>query len=435
MHSRRIVAGAVATAASLALALSACSSGSVTGNSGGSGKTQITVWYSSSGAQATEVNKLVAEYNSSQSSVEVQTQYAASSDQFDAKLINALKNNTGPNLVLGDSTPQQAGQVIQTGKVVSLDSYLSASDSTITTSSLTPGMLSTGTFSGKVYTLPTDIGDYAIVYNKKMFADAGITGLPTTWAQLAADAKILTKGTTQYGMYLPIGTGEWPVFTWQAMLWSAGGEFLNSDNTKVEFNSPAGVQALTAWTDMLKNGTAYPQSLQSSTDNGGTVAMSAGKAAMAINGAYNLATLDQALGKDNVGVFALPGINTPAMNLGTNNSYILKGSKKVQDASWKFLEWWLKPSVEARWDIATGLLPANTATADDATWKSYLKANPRIAAFAAELSYAKARPSITQYGAVSAALSEQLQAAMLLKTSPSDALATAASQAQAALGQ
>jgi multiple sugar transport system substrate-binding protein len=429
---RKRLLGIAALAVGAALALSSCSSGSVAGNSGGSsGKTTITVWHNYTGPQATEVKKLVDEYNASQSKIEVQAQYAASSDQFDAKLINALKNNTGPNLVLGDSTPQQSGEVIQTGKVLPLESYLSSGS--ITKSTFTPGMLSTGTFNGKIYTLPTDIGDYAVVYNKQMFKAAGISGTPTTWAEFAADAKKLTKGTTQYGAYLPIGTGEWPVFTWQSMLWGAGGKFLNADNTKVEFDSAAGVKSLTAWTDMLKDGTAYPQSLLTTSTNGAVPALTSKKAAMAITGAYDLSTIDSTLGKSNVGVFALPGISQPAMNLGTNNSYLLKGSKAEESASWKFMQWWLSPKTEAKWDIATGLLPANSATSSDSTWTKYLAANPRLKAFAAELKYAKARPSITAYGEVSAALSTQLQSAMLLKTSPEAALKAAATKAQAVL--
>ncbi|KQO62731.1 ABC transporter substrate-binding protein [Curtobacterium sp. Leaf261] len=431
-RARRAMAG-LALAAGAAIALAGCSSGGVSGNSGdsGGGATSITVWHNYTGPQATEVKKLVDEYNSSQSKVKVTAQYAAQSDQFDAKLINALKNNTGPNMVLGDSTPQKIGQVVQTGKVVPLEKYLSSGS--ITKDTFTEGMLSTGSFNGKQYSLPTDIGDYAVVYNKEMFKEAGITDTPKTWDDLAADAKKLTKGTTQYGMYLPIGTGEWPVFTWQSMLWSAGGDFLNEDNTKVEFNSAAGVKALTAWTDMLKDGTAYPQSLMTSTSNGGTPAVTSKKAAMAITGAYDLGTLDEALGKDNVGVFALPGIKENAMNLGTNNSYLLKGTDAQQNASWKFMQWWLSPTTEAKWDIATGLLPANSKTSDDSTWTKYLDDNPRLKAFASELDYAKARPSITQYGEVSDALSQELQAAMLLQKSPSDALEAAETKAQQAL--
>lgn len=430
---RKRLLGIAALAAGAALALSGCSGGSVAGNTndGGSGKTTITVWHNYTGPQATEVKKLISEYNSSQDKVVVEAQYAAQSDQFDAKLINALKNNTGPNMVLGDSTPQKIGQVVETGKVVPLESYLADGD--ITKDSFTEGMLSTGVFNDKQYSLPTDIGDYAVMYNKQMFKEAGITDTPKTWDEFAADAEKLTKGTTQYGAYLPIGTGEWPVFTWQSMLWGAGGEFLNEDNTKVEFDSDAGVQALTAWTDMLKDGSAYPQSLMTSSTNGATPALTSKKAAMAITGAYDLGTVDSALGKSNVGVFALPGIKENAMNLGTNNSYLLKGTKAQQDASWDFMEWWLSPTTEAKWDIATGLLPANKATSDNATWTKYLDDNPRLKAFADELEYAKARPSITAYGEVSDALSEQLQAAMLLKTSPKDALEAAATKAQAVL--
>ncbi|GAA4265715.1 ABC transporter substrate-binding protein [Frondihabitans peucedani] len=432
---RRRAITALAITATAALALTGCSGGSVTGNTGGGGggKTDITVWYNYTGPNVTSAKKLIDKFNSSQDKYTVTPQYAANSDQFDAKLINALKNGTGPNMVLGDSTPQNIGQVVQTGKVLPLDSLLSDSSSSITKDTFTEGMLSTGSFNGKQYTLPTDVGDYAVVYNKQMFKEAGITDTPTTWTEFAADAKKLTKGTTQYGAYLPIGTGEWPVFTWQAMLWSAGGEFLNEDNTKVEFNSPEGVAALTAWTDMIKDGSAYPQSLQTASDNNGTPGMTAKKVAMQINGAYNLSVLDEGLGDGNVGVFPLPALKEPAMNLGTNNSYLIKGTKAQEAGSWAFLQYWLKPSTQAVWDSENGFLPSNKATADNATWTAYLDKNPRIATFAKELDYAKARPSITQYAEVSDALSQELQKAMLLKESPSDALAAAEKGAQAAL--
>jgi|GEM_PF-1115368 multiple sugar transport system substrate-binding protein len=429
---RRILAGVVGLV-SIA-ALGACSGGSVTGSSAsGGGRTQINIWWDYTAGSATAAQDIVTQFNGSQDKYQAVAQFGAPSDQFDAKLINAVKNGQGPNLVIGDSTPQNIGLVTETGKVLPLDSYLSDPSSTITKSNFTPGMLSTGTFKGTLYTLPTDIGDYAIVYNKKMFADAGITSTPTTWSELAADAAKLTKGTTQYGIYLPISSGEWPVFTWQSMLWGAGGEFLNSDNTKAEFNSQAGIDALSAWVDLIKSHNAYPQSLFSSTNNGGTAALTAQKVAMAYDGAYNLGTLDKALGADNVGVFAAPGLKQPGMNLGTDNSYLLKGTTATEQGSWQFLQYWLKPSVQATWDVSTGYFPSNSDTSNDPTWKSYLEKNPRIPVFVKELEYAKARPSITSYSEVSNALSQELTAAMMGQSSPADALNAAATKAQGIL--
>lgn len=414
--------------------LSACSGGSVTGNSSGdsSGKTQLTMWWSYTADSAVAAQKLVDEYNNSQSKVTITAQFAAASDQFDSKLINAIKNKQGPDIVLGDGTPQTTAQVVATGSVVQLDSYLESSK-TLKKSNFTEGMLSTGTFNGKVYTLPTDIGDYAFVYNKQMFKDAGITDTPTTWAELVEDAKKLTKGTSQYGIYLPISSGEWPVFTWQSMLWGNGGEFLNAENTKVLFNSDAGVQALTAWVDLIKSGVAYPQSLFSSTNNGGTAALTAKKVAIAYDGAYNLSILDSALGKENVGVFAVPGIKTPAMNLGTDNSYILKSTAEKEAAAWAFLEHWLSPAVHAKWCIQSSYFPANQETSSDPTWKKFMADNPRTAVFVSELKYAKARPSITAYGQISDAVSQALTSAMMQKSTPKAALDQAAKTAQAVL--
>lgn len=432
---RKGVVAGIAVTALATLALSACAGGSVTGNAGGDeeGRTTVVVWAGSSGATEPLRKELVEKFNTSQDKYTVDLQVQPATTTAHARLINAIKNKQGPNFVLDDGTPQSLGQVISTDAVVPLDDYLNAEDSTLKESDFTQGMLDTGTFNDKIYSLPTQGGDYALIYNKEMFAAAGITEPPETWEELEADAAKLTIGTEQYGMYLPIGTGETAPFYWQSMLWSAGGELMNDDNTKVAFNSPEGVKALTTWTDMVKDGIAYPASLQTPSDNGSTGAMTARKAAMAINGAYNLGVLDEALGEANVGVAPLPPIDEPAMNLGSNNSYILTGTDAQEDGAWEFLQYWLSPVVQSEWDIANGFLPTNSATAEDPSWQEYLDENPRIKVFADELAYANSRPSIDAYSGISAALSTELEKAMLLKQSPEEALANAEKAANAAI--
>jgi ABC-type glycerol-3-phosphate transport system substrate-binding protein len=57
-----------------------------------------------------------------------------------------------------------------------------------------------GLIGGKIYQLPANTQTIPpIYYNKKMFADAGITDTPTTWTQLLADcAKLKAKGDTPF---------------------------------------------------------------------------------------------------------------------------------------------------------------------------------------------------------------------------------------------
>ena len=425
---------AIVAASTLSLiALAGCGGGSVSGNSQDSeGKTDILVWTQTTGDTAKALKGIVEDFNGSQSTYVVQTQYAGTSDQFTPKLINAVTNDQGPDLVLGDSTPQKLSQVIQTGKVVPLDDRLDAEGAKITKKNFSAGMLSTGTFDGKIYSLPTEGGDYALYYNKAMFAKAGITSPPTTWAEVAADAAKLTSGK-QYGIYLPIGPGEWPVFTWQSALWSAGGEFLSADNKKIAFNSPEGVAALTAWTDILRAGHAYPSSLATPADGQGTAGFSSGKVAMVLTGAYNQKLLDDGVGKENVGVTAFPTINEPAMNIGTNNSYVLQGTTEEQDGAWDFLNYFLTPDVQARWDVASGYLPTNMETADAPAFKEFVAKDPRLQVLVDQLAYAKARPSVLAYDEVSAALATEIEKALLGKKAPTQALADAATKGQAAL--
>lgn len=423
---RGLAVGALVTAA---LTLAACTGGSVTGNSGSSdGKTTITMWNQATGDAATKLTELVDAFNASQDSYTVTSQFIAP-EGFTARLVQGLNNDQAPNLVVSDSQPSALGEAIATDKIVQLDDKLGTGDYPINAEDIPAGMLASGVFDGKTYALPTDGGDYAIIYNKKMFADAGITEMPTTWDELAADAKKLTKDG-KYGVYLPIGSNEWPVFTYQSMLWSAGGEFLNEDNTKVEFDSPEGVTALKTWTDMVKDGVAYPSTAADANQNQGWPAFNAGQFAMFIGGAYNLGPVQEALGADNVGVFTFPEIETPAMNTGTNVSYVIDGTDEQEAGSYAFLSWFMQPEQQSQWDIASGYLPTNLKTQDSDTWKAHVKENPLLEVFVDQLEYARSRPSISNYSEISAALGAELEKAMLLQKSPEDALRDAASAGQ-----
>jgi len=426
---RGLALGALVT---VAVTLAACSGGSVTGNAGSSdGKTTITMWNQATGDTATKLTEMVDAFNQSQSTYEVKSQFIAP-EGFTARLVQALTSNQAPNLVIGDQNPSSLGEAIATGKIVSLDDKLGTGDYPLAAEDIPPGMLASGVFDGTTYALPTDGGDYAVIYNKKKFAEAGITSTPTTWDELAADAKKLTKDGA-YGVYLPIGSGEWPVFTYQSMLWSAGGEFLSEDNKKVEFDSPAGVTALKTWTDMIDAGVAYPSTAADSNQNQGWPAFNAGQFAMFIGGAYNLKSVQDGIGAENVGVFTFPKITTPAMNTGTDVSYVTEGTDEQEAGSYAFLSWFMQPDQQAEWDIASGYLPTNLKTQDSDAWKAHVAENPLLSVFVDQLAYAKSRPSISSYSEISAALGAELEKAMLRQKSPEDALRDAATAGQAVL--
>lgn len=426
---RRLIAAATVTA--ITLGITACTG--QTAPSSSSDRIEITFWDQKGGDASVVLDELVEQFNENQTTYVVERQFiAGSAEQFASQIQNAIRTKDTPNLIFGDSNASRIGSLLESEVVVNLEPFFGTGPYNLEQDDIYPGMLEPSTFDGTIYSLPTDGGDYALIYNKKAFDDAGVTVLPETWKDVAEAAKKLTTGG-KYGIYLPIGADEWTSFTWESMLWSAGGEFLNEDNTVAEFNSPEGVEALTSWTDMIADGTAYPSSLGDDSQRTGLPGFTAGQVAMFIGRPADLPILDEALGDDVAGVLPFPSIDKPAMNTGTNVSYILDGTAEENEGAWTFLSWMMQPDQQAAWDIGTGYLPTSIRTANSSAWTEHIAEDERISIFVDQLEYARARPAIPQYAAVSSALATQIERAMLQQVSPEEALEIAEADTNAAL--
>src|SRR5207342_72229 len=111
-----------------------------------------------------------------------------------------------------------------------------------------PGERAVATVDGKVIGMPALVDNLAIVYNKALFDKAGIAppSASWTWDDFRAAAKALTDpAAKQTGWSYAADASEDTVWRWEAMLWAAGGQILNSDNTKAAFDSPEGLRAMT----------------------------------------------------------------------------------------------------------------------------------------------------------------------------------------------
>ncbi|KUN07461.1 ABC transporter substrate-binding protein [Streptomyces yokosukanensis] len=73
------------------------------------------------------------------------------------------------------------------------------------------------------YGIPFGASTRVLFYNKTLFAKAGITTAPTTWDELAADAKVLKDKGVKYPVALPLGPEEAQAETMQWMLSGASG--------------------------------------------------------------------------------------------------------------------------------------------------------------------------------------------------------------------
>ncbi|WOX23605.1 extracellular solute-binding protein [Streptomyces solicathayae] len=90
------------------------------------------------------------------------------------------------------------------------------------------------------YGLPFVASTRLLFYNKKLFADAGITEPPTTWAELAAAAKKLKRDKVAYPFALPLGPEEAQAET---MMWLlSGGDGYTDDAGRYVIDSDRNVR-------------------------------------------------------------------------------------------------------------------------------------------------------------------------------------------------
>lgn len=164
----------------------------------------------------------------------------------DTQLTTAIAGNKAPDVVylIPDQLPQYAanGSLADVTDVIAGDRSDFRSDA-----------LAALTSNGTLYGVPLLMGGSGSLVNTKLLKAAGISRLPTTWDDILADApKLKAKGyyVTEY-----VGDQAQTLnLTFYPFLWQAGGDVLSKDQKHAAFNSSAGVAALTFIKKLVDNG-------------------------------------------------------------------------------------------------------------------------------------------------------------------------------------
>jgi len=348
-----------------------------------------------------------------------------SNDNALTKLTVALQAGQAPDVTYqyGSSMPQLA----QAPGIVDLTDLVA--DPSFNWDDFYPGERDAATIDGRVLGVPALVDNLAVVYNKDLFAAAGLAE-PTadwTWDEFEADAKALTDpATKQFGWSLPADASEDTVWHFEAMLWEAGGDILNADNTQAAFNSPAGVTALTALRDMAVTDKSIYLDFQNSGKSDDL--FNSGKIGMLVVAPYQLAGYPDA----NYGVQFMPTFpgGTHQTIAGPDNWVIFDNGTDRRDAAWTFVSWLTAPEQVLQDSLADGHLPTRQSVSQMPEFSEFATKYPGIDVFAANVANVqKARPVLASYPQISQALGQAIVAVMLGDKEPQQALDEAAQQA------
>lgn len=191
---------------------------------------------------------------------------------------------------------------------------------------------------GKRYAL--NLMSYAyghLIYNKKMFAEAGLKP-PTTPEELIDVAKKLTKAPDYYGFGMPVLPTESEYFAQVIQKFACGFDVGIADKGKITVNDPKFIEAI-KWYKKVYEANVTPRGIGWKVQR---KMFADGKIAMINDGAYQFGIIDGFYpGKSNDFDAIRPPFPGSRVLFDQNFVAINKNSKQKKEAA-KFLEWWMR---------------------------------------------------------------------------------------------
>jgi ABC-type glycerol-3-phosphate transport system substrate-binding protein len=366
-------------------------------------KTKVIFWHSFVATTIPALNELIDRFEKEHPDIDIDAQYVPTGDALVQKLITAIQSQTAPDVswIHADFLDK----LIESGAIYPMEHFIKGKDG-LTEEEMNdffPQLL--GAFSHKkvLYALPMDATVLALVYNKDHFRKAGIdpNTPPKTWNDLKEYSKKLTLDkdgdgkTDQYGFYVPAYPGSgplsiWEVLQWSPYLWQAGGEIIDSTQTKVLFNSEAGVQALALWKEI------YDQLNFSNYSFTHDMGLASGSISMIMDGPWDLPTFRKMKNID-WAVASLPeGPKGKATYIAGESLAIFKQSKNP-DAAWTFVKWVTQPEIQEMFSISSGYLPVRKSVLEKESYKTFLESDHAMKNFVEQIKIARQRPTIERY--------------------------------------
>ena len=204
------------------------------------------------------------------------------------------------------------------------------------------------------------------------------------------------------------------MFLWLPFMWSGGGELVS------DLSNKGAIAALQFWRNLIEDGSAVLSLPERSFEIDGFLK---GSVAMQLTGPWTLGQL-KASGVD-FGVFPIPAAVRRATGIGGENLFVFKTTPEREKAALTFAEFVLSEEFQTEWAIGTGYLPVNLKARQNTLYQAFAREQPTVKVFLEQAKYGRSRPIFPGYSRISENLGRAIEAVLLGKSSPVEALKAA----------
>jgi multiple sugar transport system substrate-binding protein len=396
----------------------------------GGGTAELTFWHGQTDVWANCLKKQIEEFNATHPDVQVSTDAGGVvADRMLQKVTAGLQAGNYPDVayIFGSDLANLAkGDEL-------LDLTEATEDGSIDLEAFVPAGQEAVTVDDRVRAVPALIDNLAVVYNKKIFDQAGVA-YPTddwTWDEFKATAAKLTdEGAGIVGTGWP-GTGDEDT-TWRIwpLIWQLGGDVVSEDGESVGFDNEAGEQALAYVNDLAADGSVYVDT------TAGAERMNqlfqSDKMAMIVTGPWNLP--DFVLAKMDYGVAFLPAFENEHTTIaGPDVWAIFDNGEQRSEGAIEFVAWLTSAEQNLRCAKQSGSLPTRQDLSELEGYDEYVKSLPGLEKFVDNIDNSQVRPTVPEYPQISQALGKAIGLMLFGEAEPAEALSEAVDRANAEL--
>ncbi|MEU8980813.1 sugar ABC transporter substrate-binding protein [Streptomyces sp. NPDC048309] len=371
---RRIRAAAAgAVTVSLLTAVTACGGGSSTGGGSNDSPKTLTYWASNQGASI-EVDKKVLQPEldkfEKDTGIKVKLEVVPWSDLLN-RILTATTSGQGPDVLNIGNTWSASLQA--TGALLPWDAKnfdkIGGKDRFVDSA-----LGSTGAQGKDPAAVPLYSMAYALYYNKKLFADAGISKPPATWDELIADGKKLSKNG-KWGLGAEGSNPSENIHHTFVFAKQHGADFFTADG-KPDFTNDGVVSAVKQYVDLMAKDKIIAPGNAEYAQNQSVSDFAKGKNAMLLWQSASANLKSQGMSEDAYGIAPVPvqsgtpgtGTNVNSMVAGINLA-VFKNTKNLDGAT-KFVKFMTGDAEQKILNTAYSSIPPVKTAQSDAAFTS-----------------------------------------------------------------
>jgi ABC-type glycerol-3-phosphate transport system substrate-binding protein len=407
------------------------------GEDAAEGPRPIALLHSQGGDRLALMQEIVDEYNRGRPPIPVKLRYANTYTGVFQRTRANVNTEAFPELVVAYKS--MVSEYIEMDGVAPLDPYINAPEVGLTKEGLADiheSILVRCRFpahGNRYYTFPFTTSVLMMYYNLDLLKKAGFDGPPATWKEFVEQCTAVSKlggdGPDKiWGYAISVDAS-----TFDAMVYSFGGELLGKDGKRVLLDGPASVASLTLLQNLVKAGAAHQIDRDSYGDRNEFVHQ---KCAFFFRSSTSRPYIEDGVkGAFRWDMGVIPhaeGVEPVTVQFGGNIA-VTKTTPERQKAAWQFVKYFVSTPVTTKWALKTGYLPVRKSAAESKEMKAFFAEDPRNRRAFDALPMARPEPGVNGWQAVRTLIQQAQTDAIGGRRSPEEIAKELNEKANAAL--